>query len=224
VIKNWKEKDEGIWEVRGGKQHFVYSKIMCWVALDRAIRIAEKRSFPCNIFEWRSARDALYEEIQERGFNKTKKAFVQAYDSDCLDASVLMIPLVAFMSPMDPRTISTIDAILRNIEDGGLLSNNLVYRYDLRSTNDGLSGEEGTFSICTFWLVEALARIGKYEPKYLEKARWIMEQMLGYANHLGLYSEEIGVCGEALGNFPQAFTHLALIRSAVILDQVLDEQ
>jgi GH15 family glucan-1,4-alpha-glucosidase len=225
VEKNWQKKDEGIWEVRGGKQHFVYSKVMCWVAVDRAVRLATKHSLPCTLNEWVKLRDTIYEEIQEKGFNKERNAFMQAYDNTTLDASVLMMPLVHFQSPMDPRILGTVDAILENVENGGLMSNNLVFRYDVSQTDDGLSGqEEGTFSICTFWLVEVLARIGQFDKKYLEKSRWIMEQMLGYANHLGLYSEEIGTCGEALGNFPQAFTHLALISAAVTLDKVLDSK
>jgi len=222
ICVHWTETDEGIWEVRGGQQHFIYSKVMSWVALDRGIRLAERRSFPADLPRWYSVRNAIYEEIQEKGFNKKRQAFVQHYGSDTLDASVLIMPLVFFMSPTDPRFVSTLDAILRSTADDGLVSNNLVFRYNVEHTQDGLVGEEGTFSICTFWAVEAAARLGMYKKKYLEKARLMFEQMLGYANHLGLYSEEIGKRGEHLGNFPQAFTHLALISAAINLDKALN--
>lgn len=223
VCKNWRRKDEGVWEVRGGQQHFTYSKVMCWVAVDRAIRLAAKRSLPADIHNWRLTRDAIYEEIQEKAWCNSRQTFVQAFGSDTLDASCLIMPLVLFQSPMDPRVVKTVDAIYKNIEDGGLTSNGLVFRYDLRKTDDGLSGEEGTFSICTFWMVEALARIGKHDKSYLDKARWLFEQMISYSNHVGLYSEEIGMRGEALGNFPQAFTHLSLISAAVNLNRVIGE-
>lgn len=221
VCVHWQDRDEGIWEVRGGQQHFVYSKVMSWVALDRGIRLAERRSFPADLMRWYNVRNTIYEEIQAKGWNKNRNAFVQHYGSDTLDASVLIMPLVFFMSPTDPRFVSTLDAILASTADDGLVSNNLVFRYNVEHTQDGLVGEEGTFSICTFWAVEAAARLGMYKKKYLDKARLMFEQMLGYANHLGLYSEEIGKRGEHLGNFPQAFTHLALISAAINLDKAL---
>lgn len=222
ICEHWTEADEGIWEVRGGQQHFIYSKVMSWVALDRGIRLAERRSFPADLPRWYNVRNTIYEEIQEKGWSKSRKAFVQHYGSETLDASVLIMPLVFFMSPTDPRFVSTLDAILKSVADDGLVSNNLVFRYNVEHTKDGLAGEEGTFSICTFWAVEAAARLGMYKKKYLEKARLMFEQMLGYANHLGLYSEEIGKRGEHLGNFPQAFTHLALISAALNLDKALN--
>lgn len=185
VCVHWVESDEGIWEVRGGQQHFVYSKVMSWVALDRGIRLAERRSFPADLPRWYQVRNTIYEEIQEKGWNKKRQAFVQHYGSETLDASVLIMPLVFFMSPTDPRFVSTLDAILASTADDGLVSNNLVFRYNVEHTQDGLVGEEGTFSICTFWAVEAAARLGMYKQKYLEKARLMFEQMLGYANHLG---------------------------------------
>lgn len=221
VIKHWRETDMGIWEVRGGKQHFVYSKMMCWVALDRAIRLAEKRSFPADVERWRKERDEIYLEIMEKGFDPTRKAFVQAYGRPALDASNLMMPLVFFIAPNDPMMLSTLEATLKPPSQGGLVSNSLVYRYNLDETEDGLSGEEGTFNICTFWLVEAMTRAGKSHPEWLDEARLMFERMLGYANHLGLYSEEIGLNGEALGNTPQAFTHLALISAAYNLNRSL---
>jgi GH15 family glucan-1,4-alpha-glucosidase len=221
VIDNWQRTDEGIWEVRGGQQHFVYSKLMCWVALDRGLRLADKRSFPADRVRWEKVRDQIYEEIMAKGWNEGRQAFVQSYGSDTLDASNLMMPLVFFLSPTDPRNLKTLEATMRSPEDGGLLANSLVYRYNIEETDDGLAGEEGTFNICTFWLVEALTRAGRTDRSRLERARVIFEEMLGYANHLGLYAEETGHRGEALGNFPQAFTHLALISSAFNLDRAL---
>ncbi|UII80321.1 glycoside hydrolase family 15 protein [Flagellimonas sp. CMM7] len=216
VADNWQRKDEGIWEVRGGQNHFVYSKLMSWVALDRAIRLADKRSFPADRDKWLKVRDDIYEEIMEKGWNEELQAFVQSYGSDTLDAANLMMPLVFFVSPKDERMLKTLDAMNRPPNKGGLVSDGLVFRYDVSLTEDGLVGEEGTFNICTFWMVEALTRAGR-----LEEARLLFEQMLGYANHLGLYSEETGATGEALGNYPQAFTHLALISAAYNLDKAL---
>ena len=221
VCNNWQRADEGIWEVRGGQRHFVYSKVMCWVAVDRALRLADKRSFPADRDKWHKTRDRIYEEIMERGWNVDRKAFVQAYDSDVLDASNLIMPLVFFMSPTDPRMLGTLDAINRSPEAGGLVSDSLVYRYNLERAADGLAGKEGTFNICTFWLVEALTRAGWVDQSRLNEARLMFEKMLSYANHLGLYAEETGRNGEGLGNFPQAFTHLALISAAFNLDRVL---
>ena len=216
VCNHWDQPDEGIWEVRGDRQHFVYSKLMCWVALDRGVRLAEKRSFPANRERWLKTRDAIYQRIMAEGFNTKRKAFVQAFGSDTLDASNLLMPLVFFVSPTDPKMLSTLEAINCPPHQGGLVSDSLVYRYDVAETADGLSGDEGTFSMCTFWLVEALTRAGR-----LRNARFIFEKMLSYANHLGLYSEETGPRGEALGNFPQAFTHLGLISAAFNLDRKL---
>jgi GH15 family glucan-1,4-alpha-glucosidase len=222
ISKNWNKMDDGIWEVRGGQQHFVYSKVMAWVALDRAIRLATKRSFPADLNELHRVRDQIFLEVIEKGWNKEKQVFDQYYGSNTLDASNLMMPLVFFMSPNDPMMEKTIQAIMKPPHKGGLLSNSLVYRYNVNEMKDGLSGDEGTFNICTFWLVEALTRAGKEDPEKLEKARLIFEQMLGYANHVGMYSEQIGLGGEALGNTPQAFTHLALISSAFNLDRALN--
>ena len=222
VCHNWQRADEGIWEVRGGQQHFVYSKVMCWVAIDRSIRLADKRSFPGDRDLWLKTRDQIYEEIMERGWDPNKQAFVQAYDSDVLDAANLIMPLVFFISPTDQRMLSTLDAINRSPESGGLVSDSLVHRYNLERTQDGLAGREGTFNICTFWLVEALTRAGWGDRSRLDEARLMFEKMLSYANHLGLYAEEIGPTGEALGNFPQAFTHLSLISAAFNLDRAID--
>ena len=216
VCDNWQRKDEGIWEVRGGQRHFVYSKLMCWVAVDRGLRLASKRSFPADRGRWLTVRDEIYEEIMDRGWNSEQETFVQSYDEDTLDASNLIMPLVFFLFPNDPRMLGTLDAINRSPRVGGLVTGGLVYRYDVNESADGLAGEEGTFSLCTFWLVEALTRAGR-----VDDARLIFEQMLGYSNHLSLYAEEIGPGGEALGNFPQAFTHLTLISAAFNLDRAL---
>lgn len=219
VCDHWQLPDEGIWEIRDIRRHHVYSKLMCWVALDRGLRLAEKRSFPADGQRWLKERDRIYEEINLKGWDEKRQAFVQHYGSHVLDASNLIMPLVFFMSPNDPRMLKTIDSINRQPEKGGLVSNSLVYRYNLKHHSDGLAGEEGTFNLCTFWLVEALTRAGRSDPNRLNQARLMFEEMLSYANHLGLYAEETGTSGEALGNFPQAFTHLALISAAWNLDK-----
>jgi GH15 family glucan-1,4-alpha-glucosidase len=221
VCDNWHQPDEGIWEMRNRAEHFVFSKLMNWVALDRGSRLADKRSFPANRERWIHERDKIYEEVMAKGWNEKRRAFTQFYGSDDLDASVLIMPLVFFMAPTDPRMISTINAILQYPRNGGLVSDGLVYRYPLDPRVDGLPGEEGTFNMCTFWLVEALTRGGQANPEWLDQARLLFERMLGYANHLGLYAEQTSVLGEALGNFPQAFTHLALISAAFNLDRSL---
>jgi GH15 family glucan-1,4-alpha-glucosidase len=211
ICDNWDRPDEGIWEVRGGRQNFTYSRMMCWVAIERGIRMARQRGLPADLNRWRDQRDAITQQIMDRGWHPQRNAFVQHYDTDVLDASVLLMPLTKFIAPRDPRWLSTLDAISEE-----LVSDSLVYRYNIEASPDGLDGEEGTFSICTFWYVEAMARAG-----HMDEARLAFEKMLTYANHLGLYSEEIGPSGEALGNFPQAFTHLALISAAVNLDAQL---
>jgi GH15 family glucan-1,4-alpha-glucosidase len=211
VCEHWEEADEGIWETRGGRKHFTHSRLMSWVAVERAIRIARQRGLPADMVHWLSVRDAIYRQIMARAWHPERKAFVQHYDTEVLDASVLLMPLVKFIAPTDPRWLSTLDAIKEE-----LVSDSLVYRYNPVASPDGLEGEEGTFSMCTFWYVEALARAGR-----LAEPQLIFEKMLTYANHLGLYAEEIGPSGEALGNFPQAFTHLALISAAFNLDRQL---
>ena len=211
LCTSWDQPDEGIWETRGGRQNFTYSRLMCWVALERGIQIARQRGLPADLDTWRATRDAIYHQIMSKGWSEKRQAFVQHFDTDVLDASLLLMPLVKFVAPTDPRWLSTLDAITNE-----LVSDSLVYRYNVEASPDGLAGDEGTFSICSFWYVEALARAGR-----LEEARLAFEKMLTYANHLGLYSEEIGPTGEQLGNFPQAFTHLALISAAVNLDYQL---
>ena len=212
LCEHWNQPEEGIWETRGGRQDFTYGRLMSWVALDRAVRLAQNRGRPADLSQWITERDRIYREIMERGWNTKREAFVQNYSNDVLDASLLLMPLVGFVAPSDPMWLSTLEAM-----DKKLVSDSLVYRYDPSASPDGLRGTEGTFSICTFWYVDALARSGR-----LEEARLTLEKMSTYANHLGLYSEEIGLTGEQLGNFPQAFSHLAHINAAMNLDYQLD--
>jgi GH15 family glucan-1,4-alpha-glucosidase len=211
VCENWDQADEGIWEARGERQHYTYSRLMSWVGLDRAVRMSLDRGLPADLAKWQASRDRIYHQIMSKGFHPERQAFVQHYDTEFLDAAVLLMPLVNFVAPTDRRWLSTLDAMGEE-----LVSDSLVYRYNVEASPDGLEGEEGTFSICTFWYVEALARAGR-----VDEARLAFEKMLTYANHLGLYSEEIGLTGDALGNFPQAFTHLALISAAFYLDREL---
>jgi GH15 family glucan-1,4-alpha-glucosidase len=222
ICDNWQRPDSGIWEIRGAQQDYVYSKVMNWVALDRGLRLADKRSFPANRTRWLTERDRIYEEVMARGWNAKRNAFTQTYGGEALDASLLIMPLVFFLAPTDPRMLGTLDAILADPRDGGLVSDGLVRRYP--AGVDGMDGDEGTFNMCSFWLVEALTRAGRTDKRKLEQARIIFERMLGYANHLGLYGEQTGPQGQALGNFPQAFTHLALISSAFNLDRVLGDR
>ncbi|KAL1920219.1 uncharacterized protein VTP21DRAFT_1365 [Calcarisporiella thermophila] len=226
VCDNWKRKDMSIWEVRGMQQNFIYSKVLCWVAVDRGIRLSEKRTLPCpDRFRWMAVRDEIFEEVMTIGWNPKLGIFSQSYESrDAVDASVLIMPLVFFLSPSDPRFLSTVEQIMKPPEKGGLLVNNLVFRYNVLTTDDGLSGEEGSFSMCTFWLVEALTRAGKYDRKLLSQALLIFEQMMGYATPLGLFSEEVARSGELLGNMPQAFTHISHISAAFHLDRVLSNK
>jgi GH15 family glucan-1,4-alpha-glucosidase len=224
ICENWERPDSGIWEMRNRQENFVYSKVMNWVALDRGLRLADKRSLPANHAKWLTERDRIYEQVMSLGWNEKRQAFTQYYGSEDLDASILMMPLVLFMAPNDPRMLSTLDAILKNPRDGGLVSDSLVYRYPPQPSIDGLPGKEGSFNMCSFWLIEALTRASMGAPEKLDHARLLFERMLGYSNHLGLYSEQTGPQGEALGNFPQAFTHLALISAAFNLDRSLGSQ
>ena len=211
VCAHWDQADEGIWETRGGRRNFLYSRLMCWVAIERAIRMANRRGLPADLPRWRECRDTIYRRIMSRGWSEERGAFVQHEDGDVLDAAVLMMPLTKFIAPTDPKWLSTLDVLTEE-----LVSDSLVYRYDPRSSPDGLRGDEGTFSICSFWYVEAMVHAGR-----VDEARLAFEKMLTYANHLGLYAEEISHTGEQQGNFPQAFTHLALISAAFNLDRAL---
>jgi GH15 family glucan-1,4-alpha-glucosidase len=213
LAQNWEQPDAGIWEVRGGPRPFVFSRMMCWVAFDRALRMANKRGLPAPRAAWQDASSRIYEDVMRRGWSQRLGSFTQYYGADYVDASNLLMPLVKFISPTDPRMLGTIRETREE-----LVSDSLVYRYiQGESAPDGLHGDEGTFSLCSFWWVEALTRAG-----YLREARLTFEKMLTYANHLGLYAEQIGASGEALGNFPQGFTHLALISAAYNLDRALD--
>jgi GH15 family glucan-1,4-alpha-glucosidase len=214
LVKNWDQPDQSIWEVRGGRRPFTYSKLQCWVALDRGVRLARKRSFPTESDSWRRERNRIYNAIMEQGWNERVGSFTQFFGSDAVDASSLMMPLMLFVSPRDPRMIDTIDRVRQQ-----LASDTLVRRYNIeRAARDGLPGSEGSFTVCSFWLVEAMARAG-----YVEEAQLLFEKMLSYANHVGLFSEEISTKGELLGNFPQALTHLGLISAAFNLNRELGE-
>jgi len=212
LSKNWQRPDEGIWEVRGGPREFVHSRFMCWVAFDRALRLAQKRSLSGPLDAWLATRDAIREDIFKNFWSDELQSFVQSKGAKDIDASVLLMPLMRFISPVDPMWRSTMKAIEQR-----LVHDTLVYRYEAERTNvDGIAGGEGSFTACSFWYIECLARTGE-----LEKAQLLFEKLLGYANHLGLYSEELGSDGRHLGNFPQAFTHLALISAATYLDRAL---
>jgi len=209
---NWRRPDEGIWEVRGGAREFLHSRVMCWVAFDRALCLAQKRSLSGPLDVWQQTRDEIRNDIFTNFWNDELKAFVQAKGTKDLDAAALLMPLMRFISPVDPMWLSTMKAIEEH-----LVEDTLVRRYEVERTQvDGLPGSEGSFTACSFWYVECLARAGE-----LEKAQLLFEKLLGYANHLGLYSEELGADGRHLGNFPQAFTHLALISAASYLDRAL---
>lgn len=213
VVEHWREPDHGIWEFRNGLRPLLHSRLMCWVTVDRALRLAEKRSLPAPLKRWFDTRDAIRADIHENFWSEELGAFVQTPDSKSLDASALMMPLVRFIGPTDPRWLGTLDAI-----GSELKVDPLIFRYTRGTTLDGLPGIEGGFSACSFWYAEALARAGR-----VDEGRLVFEKMLAYANHVGLFSEEVATSGEALGNFPQALTHLALISAAYQLDRNLDK-
>jgi GH15 family glucan-1,4-alpha-glucosidase len=213
VCENWPRPDEGIWEIRGERREFLHSRLMCWVAVDRALRLADRRSLPAPRARWLKTRDAIHHDIHANFWDPDQRTFTQAKGSRAVDAALLLMPLVRFIGPTDPRWLSTLDAIGRRLVDDVL-----VRRYDHAdgAARDGLDGREGSFTTCSFWYIECLARAGR-----VEEARLLFEKMLGYANHLGLYAEELGSSGEHLGNHPQALTHLALISAAYALDREL---
>jgi GH15 family glucan-1,4-alpha-glucosidase len=212
LADHWDQPEEGIWETRGGRQDFTYGRLMCWVAFDRGLRLAAAHGRPADVDRWTTARDAIYDQIMANGWDAERRAFVQHYRTKVLDSSLLRASRVGFVSPYDPMWVSTLAAM-----DDELVTDSLVYRYDPESSPDGLRGSEGTFSLCSFMYADALARSGR-----LDDARLAFEKMLTYANHVGLFSEEIALTGEQIGNFPQAFTHLALIDAALTLDEALD--
>ncbi len=207
VCRLWRSTDEGIWEIRGVPRHFVYSKVLCWTALDRGVRLSSRFGWEHKAEVWRAERRALRREILSRGYSVKRGSFLQAYDHPQLDASALKIGLLGFLRPKDPRVLSTIRAIEKDLGDHGM-----IYRYSCTEGIDGLEGEEGTFTICSFWHVEALARAGKSA-----EARKAFERLLQRSGPLGLFSEQIGADGTALGNYPQAFTHLSLVQAALAL-------
>jgi GH15 family glucan-1,4-alpha-glucosidase len=212
LCAHWDQPDDGIWETRVGRKDFTYGRLMSWVALDRAVRLADRHGRPGDTGRWAATRNRVYEQIMARGYHPGRRAFVQHYGSDVLDASLLAMPSLGFVGPTDPMWRSTLRAI-----DADLVSDSLVYRYDPGATADGLSGRESTFTMCTFWYVQALAESGR-----LDDAQLTFEKMLTYSSQLGLYSEEIAPSGEQAGNFPQAFSHLSLISTASNLDRLLD--
>jgi GH15 family glucan-1,4-alpha-glucosidase len=218
LLEHWDAPDAGIWETRAGRQQHTYSRLMCWVAVERMMRMARQRGLPGDLARWAATRDRIYHQIIDRGWNPAGETFAQRLGdgrggapSGAVDAALLMMPMVKFLSPDDPRFRSTMEAIADQ-----LVMDSLVYRYDPVMAPDGLTGSEGTFSICSFWWVEALTRTGQ-----IERARLALEKTFTYANHVGLYAEQIGMTGEHLGNFPQAFTHLALISAATNLDRAM---
>ncbi|SCL34765.1 Glucoamylase (glucan-1,4-alpha-glucosidase), GH15 family [Micromonospora nigra] len=212
LCRNWDTPDDGIWETRGGRRRFTYSRLMSWVALDRALRVAAHEGKPADLLRWTTARDAIYEQVMDRGYNRHRHAFVQHYDTEVLDASLLSMPSFGFIAASDPMWQST----MRAIQDE-LVSDSLVYRYDPAASPDGLPGAEGTFTMCSFWYVEALAQVGR-----VDEARLVFEKLFTYSTSLGLFSEEIAPTGEQIGNFPQAFSHLSLISTAIRLDGLLN--
>ncbi|WP_432174029.1 glycoside hydrolase family 15 protein [Streptomyces sp. Tue6028] len=214
LADHWDEAGDGLWESRGGRKNYTYGRVMSWVAFDRALRLAESNGRPAAAARWHRARDDIYEQVMTEGWSEERRAFVQHYGGEVLDSSLLRMATVGFITPEDPLWISTLDAM-----EEELVSDSLVYRYDPAASPDGLRGTEGTFSLCTFMYVDALARAGR-----TNRARLVFEKMLGYANHLGLYAEEIDLTGRQLGNFPQAFTHLALIDAAITLNASLDRR
>jgi GH15 family glucan-1,4-alpha-glucosidase len=209
----WQEPDEGIWETRGGARQFTHSKVMAWVAFDRAVKLAERLNYKAPLDRWRQVRDAIHRQVCEKGFNVQRNSFVQSYDSDQLDASLLLLPQVGFLSGSDPRVKATVEAIERE-----LMSDGLVHRYDTSRASDGLPAGEGVFIACSFWMVSSLNAIGR-----TENARVLFERLLELSNDVGLLSEEYDTKRKRLvGNFPQAFSHIALVNAAFDLEGGVD--
>ncbi len=211
LMENWDQPDAGMWEIRDDPRLHTTSRLMCWVAIERMMRTARQRGLPGDISSWTKVRDEIHDRIMDNCWSDEAGAFMQHEGADTLDAGVLLMPLVKFLAPNDPRFVSTLKAI-----EERLVSDSLVFRYDVERSPDGVDGPEGTFSLCSFWYVEALTRLGRHDD-----ARLALEKMFTYANHLGLYAEQVGLAGDQLGNFPQAFTHLSLISAAINLDREL---
>jgi alpha,alpha-trehalase len=212
AAERWTEKDQGIWEVRGEPRHFLYSKVMCWTALDRALGLADRLGAPLEkVSAWRRTREEIRDTVLDEGWSDEAGAFTQYFGSTALDASNLMMPIVGFLPPDDPRVLATIDAIAEKLTDDA----GLVYRYRTEGGVDGLAGEEGTFLMCTFWLAQAMALAGQ-----ADRASGVFERAAAYINDVGLLAEEVDpVTGELLGNFPQAFSHIGLVNAAWAISQ-----
>ncbi|MET0522143.1 MAG: glycoside hydrolase family 15 protein, partial [Jiangellaceae bacterium] len=214
AAERWRDADRGIWEVRGEPRHFLYSKVMCWVALDRAINLAARLRADDRVPHWRAVRDEIRQTVEEQGFRAG--AFTQYFGADTLDASALMIPIVGFLPATDPRVLATIDAVATRLTD----ARGLVFRYRTADGIDGLTGGEGTFLLCTFWLAHALALADR-----VDEARAVFERAAAYTNDVGLLAEEVDpATGEALGNFPQAFSHIGLVNAAWAITEALARQ
>jgi GH15 family glucan-1,4-alpha-glucosidase len=214
ALRRWEEADNGIWEVRSEPKHFVYSKLMAWVAVDRGLRLAKALERPVDFDRWRRAREAIKADLLEKGWNEKRRSFVQAYGSTNLDASTLFMPMVGFLPAHDPRMVATIDTVQKE-----LMRDGLVHRYLASETDDGVGGDEGAFTMCSLWLAGALVTGGR-----MDEARAIFERVVGLGNHVGLYSEMVNAkTKEFLGNYPQAFTHIALIHTARNLDRALNQ-
>jgi GH15 family glucan-1,4-alpha-glucosidase len=212
AARRWTEADSGMWEMRGAPRHHLSSKVLCWTALDRAVELAPQLGMHAKVADWERARDEIRAAILERGWSEARQAYAQSFDSDELDAAQLLMPILGFLPADDPRMRSTIEAIARDLTEDGLV---LRYRNEEGLNEDGLTGEEGTFVICSFWLVSCLAKAGE-----LERAEALFDQLAGYANDLGLLAEEIDTRnGEQLGNFPQAFSHIGLVTAAAEIDR-----
>ena len=214
LSKIWDKPEQGIWEIRGEPRSFLHSRLMCWVAFDRVIKIARMRSLPAPVQEWTEIRDRIYDSIHSDFWNEQLKSFVQYQHGTELDASTLLMAQLEFISPADPRWLNSLKAITAK-----LIQDRAVMRYDTSTGVDGLPGGEGSFTPCSFWYIQALTVTGE-----MERARLMFDKMLGYSNHLGLYAEELGLSGEHLGNFPQALTHLSLIQCALTLNDALERK
>jgi GH15 family glucan-1,4-alpha-glucosidase len=212
AASRWGERDQGMWEMRGEPRHHLSSKVMCWTALDRAIKLAPQLGEHAKVEAWSAEREKIRAAILERGWSEARQAYAQSFDSDELDGAALLMPIVGFLPAEDERMRSTIEAIARDLTEDGLV---LRYFNEEGVNADGLSGEEGTFVICSFWLVSCLAKAGE-----VDRAEALFDRLAAYANDLGLLGEEIDTAsGEQLGNFPQAFSHIGLITAAWELDQ-----
>jgi GH15 family glucan-1,4-alpha-glucosidase len=218
----WREPDEGIWEVRGARHQFTFSRLMSWVAFDRGIQVGKDLGVSGEFDLWHRIRGEISDALMVEGWSESRASFVQYPGALALDASLLLIPILGYLGSDAPRVLQMLDTTMKSRERGGLACNGRVYRYDTAQTDDGLAGDEGTFNVCTFWLVEALAMGARFRPEWLSDSQALFERMLLTANHLGLFPEQSGKQGEPLGNFPQAFTHLGLITAALALDKALD--